>query len=76
MPCVAAGRFITIVLPGPARVLSLCEVQVMGYAGREAYPSPSLPSTVFSAGVFVLDCICICKGCVKASLPRASPPTC
>jgi len=48
--CVAAGRFVTVSLPGHARVLSICEVQVMGYAGREPYPTPSVPSTVFSAG--------------------------
>jgi len=50
VPCRAFGQYVTISLPGPSRILCVCEVEVMGYAGREPFPTPELPSTVFSAG--------------------------
>ena len=49
--CRAAGRHVTISLAGADRVLSLCEVEVMGYAGRQTQASPELASTVFQAGM-------------------------
>ena len=62
VPCRASGRFVTVSLEGPSRVLSLCEVQVWGFAGRLKIPNPTVASTVFKVhlSVSLQDSLTLC----------------
>ncbi|EKX41461.1 hypothetical protein GUITHDRAFT_141946 [Guillardia theta CCMP2712] len=50
IPCHVSGRYVSVRLPGPRKVLTICEVEVMGMAGRKVSADATKGTALFAAG--------------------------
>eukprot|EP00960_Hanusia_phi_P036021 752100-Hanusia_phi.AAC.2 len=49
-PVSLVARYVSLRLPGPRRILTVCEVEVMGMAGRKVAANAAKGTALFAAG--------------------------